>query len=848
MVHNTKNRVIGITLIIRHIRNDTALINGAVLILVYSPARGGTSAERYLNGMFAAVEGGDNVSGNGLAVYRKVLDSGADVAGVLYLDIVDRVTELTGHLKAVPLVRNGRVDLQAVVLRLNSENILRDRYEIPSRRTGKPRVFSLAVTLAVLARDHLRVNVRLGAVKVAHLLAERGGYLGVILKRLVSVSHSRFRADYPRVVVAEYAGVLLITARIGGDLAVLNLICGERGIVQYQTVPGVQVFVDALKGLDIIALVLAETCQNAPALRLDEDLALLALVRAYLVAVVVVCAEEPLAVIAELYSVLAHFLDLSLGALSLSLVALETAHSGVLGRDKAEHTRDHHGLRRLRIVGRVGEDLLVVVGLEALARLVGEAGEVQAVVPVGASRKRQTVRSYLLAYVVERALAVVKHGVRKLGFVLIRYLLVENRNVARLLDILRHREYHPQRVVVEVGAQLVIAHLGERLVLVVSAAVLEHGSREVDKALSRSFGDLVYEAEQVLVGVAEAHTASDTALEIRSGTAHIERYHTLVLVPDIYHAVDLLVGRVYTVLGEQTAPVFLKALEQLVSLFGGVAALDHLQRLLLVDDVGERLFIAVPVNGVGSYDVGVIAALVELFSRGHLHISKAENQVLALAGRKLQLDIVRSYGRPALGYGVVRLAVKNSVGVLKAVVQPEEALAVGVEALHGYVYGVESEVVAALPVLRLVVDGRALYLDLAGVVVSLEVGGIVVCVPQAPLKEAGELEGLPVAALVGDGDLLDLAVKVLRYEELHGSGNAVLLAGDNGVAQTVTALVAVKLGLYGRPAGVPHGISVLDVEIASAHIHGDVVIAVTGDAAKSSVLVEAVAACRIGDQ
>ena len=64
----------------------------------------------------------------------------------------------------------------------------------------------------------------------------------------------------------------------------------------------------------------------------------------------------------------------------------------------------------------------------------------------------------------------------------------------------------------------------------------------------------------------------------------------------------------------------------------------------------------------------------------------------------------------------------------------------------------------------------------------------------------------------------------------------------------MAAYILIKLGLYGRPAGVPDGAVVVYVEIASACISGNVVVAVTGDSCKTGILIEAVSACGIGDK
>ena len=179
----------------------------------------------------------------------------------------------------------------------------------------------------------------------------------------------------------------------------------------------------------------------------------------------------------------------------------------------------------------------------------------------------------------------VEHG-RGLAFVvLVGNYLVKYRLVARFLYISRDREYHPERIVVEIRAELMVAHFGERLILVISTAVFEHSRREIEHTLSCALGYLMNEAQQILVAVTEAHSSAYTALEIRSGTRHIERYHALVLIPDVYHSVYLLVGRINMILTEQVVPVGFELVKELVRFLGGIAHGDHLVSLCLVYDI-----------------------------------------------------------------------------------------------------------------------------------------------------------------------------------------------------------------------------------------------------------------------
>ena len=64
----------------------------------------------------------------------------------------------------------------------------------------------------------------------------------------------------------------------------------------------------------------------------------------------------------------------------------------------------------------------------------------------------------------------------------------------------------------------------------------------------------------------------------------------------------------------------------------------------------------------------------------------------------------------------------------------------------------------------------------------------------------------------------------------------------------MAALILVKFGLYRRPARIPDCAVVVDVEITAAHVQRYVVVAVTCDSSESRILVEAVAACSVGDQ
>ena len=123
-------------------------------------------------------------------------------------------------------------------------------------------------------------------------------------------------------------------------------------------------------------------------------------------------------------------------------------------------------------------------------------------------------RSEVVHDVVERNSEVLEHCVLAVRVVVEGNVSVEDAPVAGLLDVGSNGEYHPERVVREVAADISVALLCEGLVLVVASAVGELSRSDVDETLSCALGNLMYKAEDILIGVTEAHASADTALEV----------------------------------------------------------------------------------------------------------------------------------------------------------------------------------------------------------------------------------------------------------------------------------------------------------------------------------------------
>src|ERR1035437_2745738 len=93
--------------------------------------------------------------------------------------------------------------------------------------------------------------------------------------------------------------------------------------------------------------------------------------------------------------------------------------------------------------------------------------------------------------------------------------LVQNAPVNRLLEIGGDADDEPERIVFKAAADVVIAALGEGLVLVIRAAGRQLRGGQVEDALPGARRSHVHKAQQVLIRVAEAEAAAYARLKKR---------------------------------------------------------------------------------------------------------------------------------------------------------------------------------------------------------------------------------------------------------------------------------------------------------------------------------------------
>ena len=198
-------------------------------------------------------------------------------------------------------------------------------------------------------------------------------------------------------------------------------------------------------------------------------------------------------------------------------------------------------------------------------------------------------------------------------------------------------------------------------------------------------------AHKVLVTVAEAHTTAYTTLEEACATREVESNHTLVLVPDVNHTVELVVARAYIIYIKQGIPVSVEFGKCLVNLLSSIELSNQGVSLILIDHLRcSKLLVLLILN-----------------------VTQQEYKVLTLAWLECYLDIVRSNGAPTMGVAVAGLALHHYLRIGKLVVKTYKGLTVCIESLNLSVYVIESVVVAALAILRLVINGATLYLYLS---------------------------------------------------------------------------------------------------------------------------------------
>ena len=205
-------------------------------------------------------------------------------------------------------------------------------------------------------------------------------------------------------------------------------------------------------------------------------------------------------------------------------------------------------------------------------------------------------------------------------------------------------------------------------------------------------------------------------------------------------------------------------------------------------------------------------------------------------------------GAPSMGHRTATGAVPHALRMVKTIVSAKEGLPVSVKTVDWNVYAKKRIVVTPFAVFSLVIYDASFNLNFSGGQVALEVFHVCLGVPEAPFNEGEKLEFFCFCADVFQRHFVHFTAPPGGHKEQYGCLQAVFCACDTGVSHAVAALILVQWSTAGLPAWIPHGVTVLDIIIAAAIVHGDAVIAVTQYAAELCILAEAIAAGGIGNQ
>ena len=111
---------------------------------------------------------------------------------------------------------------------VDAQDMLGNIDEGPGGGTGEPAVFGLAEVFGILSGYHLGVDVGLGPVDLTDVFDVGRAGLFVDFKGPVAVADDGLGDGDPGVVVAEDTGIFLVSGRIGGDFAKVQVIGGYR--------------------------------------------------------------------------------------------------------------------------------------------------------------------------------------------------------------------------------------------------------------------------------------------------------------------------------------------------------------------------------------------------------------------------------------------------------------------------------------------------------------------------------------------------------------------------------------------------------------------------------------------
>ena len=157
--------------------------------------------------------------------------------------------------------------------------------------------------------------------------------------------------------------------------------------------------------------------------------------------------------------------------------------------------------------------------------------------------------------------------------------------------------------------------------------------------------------------------------------------------------------------------------------------------------------------------------------------------------------------------------------------------------------------VAALLVLRLVVNHGTLDFHLTGIEIALEIRAVILRIPKAPFHKRKQLNIPLNRPSIFHSNFMDLPIVILRHKKSHINLNPFSSTPDLCVTHPMAALIKIKRPLCRDKTRRPKIPLIIQVKIAPpTHIKRDIIIAETRDTAQLCVLKKTVPARCIRNQ
>lgn len=139
--------------------------------------------------------------------------SAASVSAIVYRYVIYSITENPVYSIRGYFRRQARTYLKPSIIRTDAQQIFSDGMPVPCGSSRQPAVLSLPGAECILARHHLAIDVRLDLVQFLVTYECRRNF-AIMLPCILTPPAKSLSYHNPRIVVAEYASILLISLRI----------------------------------------------------------------------------------------------------------------------------------------------------------------------------------------------------------------------------------------------------------------------------------------------------------------------------------------------------------------------------------------------------------------------------------------------------------------------------------------------------------------------------------------------------------------------------------------------------------------------------------------------------------